>query len=66
MLYSSSSNGVDKLANRITENQVVSISHGEDLDTTAVTQPVHVVWWVEEGDKKKKLLSLLADDAFYR
>ena len=29
-------------------------------------QPVHVVWWVEEGTKKKKLLSLLTDGTFYR
>lgn len=64
MLYNSSSASVDKLANKITENQMITISHGEA--TTAVTQPVYTIWWIEEGAKKNKLLSLLEDDTFYR
>lgn len=40
--------------------------HGEILDSATVTQPVHEILWVEEGVKKKKLLSLLDDDTFYR
>lgn len=69
VLYSNSSNGpaVNKLANRISENRMVTISHGDTSDTvSAVTQLVHEVWWTEEGTKKKKLLSLLADDKLYR
>ena len=33
---------------------------------TTTGQLVHTIWWIEEGSKKKKLLSLLADDTFYR
>ena len=69
MLCSNSSNdaAVNKLANKISENHMVAISHGDTPDAAnAVTQPDHVVWWTEEGAKKKKLLSLLADDKLYR
>ena len=69
VLYSNSSNGpaVNKLANRISANHMVTISHGDTPDTaSAVSQLVHEVWWTEEGTKKKKLLSLLADDKLYR
>ena len=69
VLYSNLSNGaaVYKLANKISENHMIEISHGDTPDTAStVTQPDHVVWWTEEGAKKKKLLSLLADDKLYR
>ena len=63
VLYNDPSDGVDKLANKITENEMVTVTHGEAV---AVTRPVHTVWWVEEGAKKMKLLSLLANDKLYR
>lgn len=78
VLYNNSSSGIDKLANRITANQVLAISHEEVLYNstcnckycvlfqTTASQIVHTIWWVEEDAKKKKLLSLLADDTLYR
>ncbi|XP_065882761.1 probable ATP-dependent RNA helicase DDX59 [Dysidea avara] len=62
VLYARPSSDIDKLASKIVNKQMLTVSQEEPLPVFTT----HLVYWVEEAAKKDRLMGLLADETFFR